>query len=96
MDTVTETTTGRLLGSIVEGGVRAFRGVPFARPPVGPLRFSPPQPADPWTGIRSAECFGNVSHQGAIGLGFMGAGRHDDTPSGLCAPSRRAATEVRA
>jgi para-nitrobenzyl esterase len=75
MDTVTETTTGRLLGSIVEGGVRAFRGVPFARPPVGPLRFSPPQPADPWTGIRSAECFGNVSHQGAIGLGFMGAGQ---------------------
>lgn len=75
MDAVTETTTGRLQGTIVEEGVRAFRGVPFARPPVGPLRFAPPQPPDPWTGIRSAETFGPVSHQGTIGLGFMGAGQ---------------------
>lgn len=75
MGTVTETTTGRLQGAIVEEGIRAFRGVPFARPPVGPLRFAPPQPAEPWRGIRSAETCGPVSHQGTIGLGFMGAGQ---------------------
>ena len=74
MHTVTETATGRLQGVIVEGSIKAFRGVPFARPPVGALRFAPPQPAEPWSGIRSADTFGPVSLQGTIGLGFMGAG----------------------
>lgn len=74
MHTLTETTSGRLRG-IVEHDVVAFRGVPFARPPVGPLRFAPPQPVEPWTGIRSAEAFGPVSRQSTIGLGFMGAGQ---------------------
>ncbi|KAM4614476.1 fatty acyl-CoA hydrolase precursor, medium chain-like [Discoglossus pictus] len=34
--------------------VHAFYRIPFARPPVGPLRFAPPQPADQWSGIRDA------------------------------------------
>ncbi|XP_025028950.1 putative inactive carboxylesterase 4 isoform X2 [Python bivittatus] len=37
-----------------ETDVEAFLGIPFARPPVGPLRFSRPQPVDPWTGVRDA------------------------------------------
>jgi len=36
-----------------------YRGIPFAAPPVGSLRWRAPQPARPWTGIRSAETFGN-------------------------------------
>ncbi|KAK7872488.1 hypothetical protein R5R35_014279 [Gryllus longicercus] len=32
----------------------SFQGVPFAKPPVGPLRFKAPQAAEPWTGIRDA------------------------------------------
>lgn len=51
-------------GGILEGtiepdsGVRSFKGVPFAAPPVGDLRWRPPQPATPWMGVRSAREFG--------------------------------------
>ncbi len=39
------------------GGVRIYRGVPYARPPVGPLRWRPPQPAERWDGVRDAVAF---------------------------------------
>lgn len=35
-------------------GIRSFLGVPYAAPPVGPLRFAEPAPVDPWPGIRDA------------------------------------------
>ena len=41
-----------------ENGVAAYRGVPFAAPPVGPRRFAAPQPAEPWQGVRDAGRFG--------------------------------------
>jgi para-nitrobenzyl esterase len=45
--------TGSLRGQ-TEHGVEVFRGVPFAAPPVGPLRWKPPQPAAAWSGERPA------------------------------------------
>jgi para-nitrobenzyl esterase len=39
-------------------GVRAFKGIPFAAPPVGTLRWRSPQPREPWAGVRSGERFG--------------------------------------
>ena len=56
MEPVVELTSGRVRGS-VEGPLCVFRGIPFARPPVGPLRFGPPQPPEPWAGVREATAF---------------------------------------
>jgi para-nitrobenzyl esterase len=53
------TTTGRVRGARASGGSRTvFRGVPFAAPPFGANRFRPPQPVEPWDGVRDATVFG--------------------------------------
>ena len=54
---VVRTSLGALSGSAADG-VRAFKGVPYALPPVGALRWQPPQPASAWSGIRDATKFG--------------------------------------
>ncbi|KAM9269052.1 uncharacterized protein FYN16_005515 [Cariama cristata] len=40
-----------------ERSVHVFLGLPFAKPPVGPLRFSEPQPPEPWKGVRDATSY---------------------------------------
>ena len=39
-------------------GVRSFKGIPFAQPPVGDLRWQEPQPVKNWKGVRKADQFG--------------------------------------
>jgi len=53
------TAGGSLQGVPVNGGaVVAFKGIPFAAPPVGDLRWRAPQPAKSWTGMKKADTFG--------------------------------------
>jgi para-nitrobenzyl esterase len=54
--------SGKLEG-IYANGQYEFRGVPYAAPPIGALRWLPPQPVTPWDGIRSAKEFGAISLQ---------------------------------
>uniref|UniRef100_A0A672QMA4 Carboxylic ester hydrolase n=1 Tax=Sinocyclocheilus grahami TaxID=75366 RepID=A0A672QMA4_SINGR len=56
---VLQTKLGALKGEYVKAKgkdtvVHSYLGLPFAKPPVGPLRFSPPQPAEKWDGVRDA------------------------------------------
>jgi para-nitrobenzyl esterase len=54
-----------------EDDVAIFRGIPFARPPVGGLRFAAPRPADPWDGVRDAAAFGPPPPQSGSGLSSL-------------------------
>ena len=50
---VVETKSGKLQG-FTEGGLYVFKGIPFAAPPVGKLRWMPPAPVEPWSGASQA------------------------------------------
>jgi hypothetical protein len=45
---------GGALEGYMSGEIAVFNGIPFAKPPLGPLRWRPPQPVAPWSGIRDA------------------------------------------
>jgi para-nitrobenzyl esterase len=54
---------GKISGVTLGSGVRAFKGIPFAAPPIGDLRWKPPQPPEPWKGVFKADKFGSVCVQ---------------------------------
>jgi para-nitrobenzyl esterase len=55
---------GLLAGKMEHSGIRSFKGIPFAKAPVGNLRWEEPQPADHWSGVRQAQHFGANPMQG--------------------------------
>ncbi|XP_027261563.1 liver carboxylesterase-like isoform X1 [Cricetulus griseus] len=59
---IRNTHTGQVRGSLVhvkdrDVGVHTFLGIPFAKPPVGSLRFAPPEPPEPWSGVRDGTSY---------------------------------------
>jgi para-nitrobenzyl esterase len=56
----------------ISAGVRAFKGIPYAAPPLGANRWKAPQPAASWAGVRPGDSFGNRCIAGG---GFGGGGR---------------------
>lgn len=74
------TTTGRVQGLTLAGGVHRFAGVPFAAPPVGPLRWKPPQPAASWSGVRQATRFADQCMQARVfdDMVFRNSGTSED------------------
>jgi para-nitrobenzyl esterase len=62
-----KTTGGLVQGSTsADGRTRIFKTIPYAAPPVGELRWKPPQPAAPWQGVKDATTFGPRCLQGQI------------------------------
>jgi para-nitrobenzyl esterase len=78
---VVEAAAGRLAG-LRKAGILSFKGIPFAAPPLGPLRWRMAQPRPPWSGVRDATryaavCPHAVSQIEALTGGMMGAQSED-------------------
>jgi para-nitrobenzyl esterase len=59
---IVRTDAGQVAG-VATGGVTAFRNIPYAAAPVGELRWRPPQPVTPWSGVRSGSAYGPICMQ---------------------------------
>jgi para-nitrobenzyl esterase len=71
MGPIAETRSGRIEG-FERRGVFHFRGIPYARPPVGPRRFRAPEREEPWSGVRAASEFGASAPQRPLALPLPG------------------------
>jgi para-nitrobenzyl esterase len=61
-------------------GVRVYKGIPYSAPPIGPLRWRPPEPVAAWTGVRPTHAFGAHSVQGIVwdDIDLSGAATSED------------------
>ena len=73
---VVQTSTGPVCG-IVVNGVNEWLGIPYAAPPVGSLRWAPPQPHAPWSTTLAATAFGSICTHPAVGKSGPNAGSED-------------------
>jgi para-nitrobenzyl esterase len=75
-----KTAQGTVEGVTEQSGIRAFKGIPFAAPPVGDLRWKEPQPAKNWQGVRKADTFGPRAMQRAVfgDMNFRSNGMSED------------------
>lgn len=64
---------GELVG-VREGNIVSFKGIPYAEPPVGPLRWQPPERPTPWNARRDANAFGAICPQPALPAAAAGQG----------------------
>ncbi|MFN0119803.1 MAG: carboxylesterase/lipase family protein, partial [Blastocatellia bacterium] len=60
---VVKTESGSLAGTALPSGIRVYKGIPYAAPPVGELRWRPPQPPAKWDGVRKADTFSDSCMQ---------------------------------
>jgi para-nitrobenzyl esterase len=97
LTTTIMTKAGPIAGEIVPHDgkdIRVFRGVPYAAPPVGDLRWKPPQALEPWTDVRDATQWGNRSPQGDSMLTNLGAIGEDCLNLNVLTPATRASERL--
>lgn len=77
---IVKTANGSLQGITDSTGIKMFRGIPYAQPPVGDLRWKNPQPPKDWKGVRMADKFSPQAMQRPMysDMVFRSAGRSED------------------
>ena len=91
------TKNGIVAGVVLPSGMRVFKGVPFAAPPVRELRWRPPQPARSWQGVRAADRFADQCMQARVfgDMMFRNSGVSEDCLYlNVWTPAARGAAEM--
>lgn len=80
---------GGLLQGTIEDGLRVFHGIPYAAPPVGDLRWRPPQSPSKWDGVRVADQFGRACIQTNAAIADLPAPSEDCLYLNVWTPAKR-------
>lgn len=72
--------SGPISGSL-QDGIWSFKGIPYAAPPVGDLRWKPPQPVEPWQEVRPCTAFGPSAPQASSGSSLLPSGYGEVGPT---------------
>jgi para-nitrobenzyl esterase len=83
-------TEGGLVQGTVEAGLSLYRGIPYAAPPLGDLRWRAPQPAQKWDGIKAASEFGRACIQSNPAMTGLPAPSEDCLYLNIWTPAKRA------
>ncbi|MEU6773093.1 carboxylesterase/lipase family protein [Streptomyces sp. NPDC046759] len=81
---VVHTGQGTVRGVLDDGGVAAFKGIPYAAAPFGANRFRPPRPAEPWSGVRDASGYGPTAPKAPYPAPYDRLIPEVDIPGGDC------------
>lgn len=85
---------GGLLQGTAEDGLQVYRGIPYAAPPVGDLRWRPPQPAPKWEGVHTAEQFGRACMQTNAAIANLRAPSEDCLYLNVWTPAKSAGEKL--
>jgi para-nitrobenzyl esterase len=92
------TKSGKVSGTLVNDGgqkIRIYKGIPYAAPPAGDLRWKPPQPASSWTGVREYTEWADQAPQSEVqAMGGAGSIGEDCLHLNLVTPAKRATDKL--
>jgi para-nitrobenzyl esterase len=86
--------TGGEVQGVVTGGISIFKGIPFAAPPAGDLRWKAPAPVPAWTGIKKADAFGPACMQAPNSQGNTAPVSEDCLYLNVWTPAKKASEKI--
>ena len=86
--------TGGAVSGVAEDGIAIFKGIPFAAPPMGDLRWKAPAPVTPWSGVKKADAFANACMQAPNSQGNTAPVSEDCLYLNVWTPARSANAKI--